>query len=73
MTLLKWQTNECILCALVLFLTQRFIHEASCTDDQTNTRLWIGMSDIEQEGEWRWVDGRQVTAGSRWVKTTGDR
>uniref|UniRef100_A0A3B3Z9J7 C-type lectin domain-containing protein n=1 Tax=Periophthalmus magnuspinnatus TaxID=409849 RepID=A0A3B3Z9J7_9GOBI len=30
--------------------------------DQTNTRLWIGMSDIEQEGDWRWVDGRQVTS-----------
>ncbi|XP_033841126.2 asialoglycoprotein receptor 1-like [Periophthalmus magnuspinnatus] len=51
---------------------QNFTHETSHRMDQTNTRLWIGMSDIEQEGDWRWVDGRQVTSSPQyWLDRPG--
>ena len=25
-----------------------------------NTRLWIGLNDIENKGRWTWVDGRMA-------------
>ncbi|XP_071324754.1 hepatic lectin-like [Trachinotus anak] len=30
------------------------------------TRTWIGLSDIEQEGKWEWVDGTDLGNGGFW-------
>ncbi|XP_072312983.1 uncharacterized protein [Eucyclogobius newberryi] len=51
---------------------QNFTHETSHKTDQTNTRLWLGMSDIQHEGDWRWVDGQQVTSSPQyWLARPG--
>lgn len=44
---------------------QNFVLETSRAQDQRNTRLWIGLTDTEEEGTWLWADGRSVTSGSQ--------
>lgn len=46
-----------------LLSNQNFVLETSRALDQRNTRLWIGLTDAEEEGNWLWVDGRSVTSG----------
>ncbi|KAG7229387.1 hypothetical protein INR49_012778 [Caranx melampygus] len=32
----------------------------------TNNRAWIGLSDIEEEGKWKWVDETELVGGGFW-------
>nr|XP_046232127.1 C-type lectin domain family 4 member M-like [Scatophagus argus]XP_046232128.1 C-type lectin domain family 4 member M-like [Scatophagus argus] len=51
---------------------QNFVHETSRALDQSGTRLWVGMTDEEEEGEWFWVDGSSVTSGVQfWLSRPG--
>ncbi|CAL8282174.1 unnamed protein product [Merluccius merluccius] len=40
---------------------QSFIFAASQRPNQKVARLWIGMSDAEEEGRWLWVDGSPLS------------
>uniref|UniRef100_A0AAQ4RPR5 C-type lectin domain-containing protein n=1 Tax=Gasterosteus aculeatus aculeatus TaxID=481459 RepID=A0AAQ4RPR5_GASAC len=41
-------------------------------DNLSGRRLWIGLSDREEEGEWRWVDGSRVLSDVQfWLSRPG--
>ncbi|XP_034426934.1 asialoglycoprotein receptor 1-like [Hippoglossus hippoglossus] len=51
---------------------QEFIFGSSRTPDPSGTRLWIGLSDEDEEGDWRWVDGSRVAPDEQyWLSRPG--
>ena len=39
---------------------QAFILKALSADHWDQDQVWIGASDLQHEGDWRWVDGMQL-------------
>uniref|UniRef100_A0A3B4TPA2 C-type lectin domain-containing protein n=1 Tax=Seriola dumerili TaxID=41447 RepID=A0A3B4TPA2_SERDU len=50
---------------------QNFIFDTSRALEQSITRLWIGMTDAEEEDDWRWVDGSKVNSDVYWLSRPG--
>ncbi|CAL8302001.1 unnamed protein product [Lota lota] len=51
---------------------QSFVVAASRRPEQTVARLWMGISDAEEEGRWLWVDGSPLSSDLQfWLKRPG--
>ncbi|XP_034563426.1 C-type lectin domain family 10 member A-like [Notolabrus celidotus] len=51
---------------------QSFIFESSRAVQQSGSRLWIGMTDAEVEGDWSWVDGGSLSSDVQfWLSRPG--
>ncbi|XP_070783695.1 CD209 antigen-like protein B [Enoplosus armatus] len=51
---------------------QSFVFGSSQALEQSGSRLWIGLTDAEEEGEWLWVDGSSVTSDVQyWLSRPG--
>ncbi|XP_062416239.1 asialoglycoprotein receptor 1-like [Pungitius pungitius] len=51
---------------------QSFVFQSGPVPQPSCSRLWMGLSDREEEGEWRWVDGTRVLSEVQfWLSRPG--
>uniref|UniRef100_A0A672KVK8 C-type lectin domain-containing protein n=1 Tax=Sinocyclocheilus grahami TaxID=75366 RepID=A0A672KVK8_SINGR len=55
------------------YCTERGADLIIINNREKQVKFWIGVTDIKEEGRWKWVDGTSVTSGGQITEPNGGR